>query len=193
MSSCIVTTLLVEELSWYFWQYLDTLSDGPSAVCDVTESEKFQLEKFLAVSATVLHTFACKLMKSDRFFPFLWFLCLSNSGGAVGNNCSNYDRVWKLRRLFVVLNDPYWNYYLPSKRLTMNELMVLFKGKIISKQYIPKNTCVLACKFASYVTCFAVHMVWMLGEEQDMYKHTFIGKKHSCKALEMKGRRTLAQ
>jgi hypothetical protein len=50
---------------------LDTLSDGPSAVCDVTGSEMFQLERCLTVNETVLHTFVCKLMKSDRFLPFL--------------------------------------------------------------------------------------------------------------------------
>jgi len=66
-----VITLLVEELERYFQQYLDTLSDGPSAVHDVTGPEMFQLERYLAVSETILHTFVCQLMKSDRFLPFL--------------------------------------------------------------------------------------------------------------------------
>ena len=66
-----VITLLVEELDRYFQQYLDTLSDGPSAVCDVTGSEMFQLEIYLTVSETFLHNFVCQLMKSDRFLPFL--------------------------------------------------------------------------------------------------------------------------
>jgi len=58
-------TLLVELLDQYFRQYLDTLSDEPSAVRDVTGSEMFQLERYL-VSETILHTFVCQLMKSDR-------------------------------------------------------------------------------------------------------------------------------
>ena len=66
-----VTTLLVEELDRYFQQYLDTLSDGPYAVCDVTGSEMFQLERYFTVNKRVLHTFVCKLMKSDRVLPFL--------------------------------------------------------------------------------------------------------------------------
>ena len=66
-----VTTLLVEELNRYFEQYLDTLSDGPSAVRDVIRSEMFQLERYLTVNETVLHTFVCKLMKSDKVLPFL--------------------------------------------------------------------------------------------------------------------------
>jgi hypothetical protein len=66
-----VTVLPVEELDRYFQQYLDALSDGLSAVCDFTGSEMFQLERYLTVNETILHTFVCKLMKSDRFLPFL--------------------------------------------------------------------------------------------------------------------------
>lgn len=95
-----ITTLLVEELNRYFQQNLDALSDGPSAVCDVTGFEMFQLERYLAANGTLLHTFVCQLMKSGRFLPFLWYLRLSNSGSADGNNDSNYDRVWKLKHLF---------------------------------------------------------------------------------------------
>jgi hypothetical protein len=94
-----VTTLLVEELDRYFQQYLDTLSNGLSAVCDVTHPEMFQLERYLTVNETVLHTFVCKPMKSDKFF-FVDFSVFQTMAMLLEIMTTNCDRVWRLRHLF---------------------------------------------------------------------------------------------
>jgi hypothetical protein len=38
-----------------------------------------------------------------------------------------------------MLNDTYSKYYAPSEHLAVDEVMVLFKGRVIFKQYMPKK------------------------------------------------------
>jgi hypothetical protein len=44
-----------------------------------------------------------------------------------------------MRTVFDKLNDAYAKYYSPAEHLAVNEITVLFKGRVVFKQYIPKN------------------------------------------------------
>jgi hypothetical protein len=47
--------------------------------------------------------------------------------------------VWRIRFLSDMLNDTYAKFYSPSEHLAVNEFIVLFKGRVVLKQYIPKK------------------------------------------------------
>jgi hypothetical protein len=51
----------------------------------------------------------------------------------------NYDRLWKIRSLFDMLSDTYAKFYNQSEHLAVDEVIMLFKGRVIFKQYIPKK------------------------------------------------------
>jgi hypothetical protein len=51
----------------------------------------------------------------------------------------NYDRPWKIRSLFDMLSDLYPKFYSPSEHLVGDKVTVLFRGRVILKQYIPKK------------------------------------------------------
>ena len=43
----------------------------------------------------------------------------------------NYDRLWKIRNLFDILNDKFSKFYNPSEHLAVDEVIVKFKGRVI--------------------------------------------------------------
>jgi hypothetical protein len=51
----------------------------------------------------------------------------------------NCDKLWKIRSLSDNLNDTYAKFYNPSEHLGVDKVIVLFKGRVTVKQYIPKE------------------------------------------------------
>ena len=51
----------------------------------------------------------------------------------------NYDRLWKIRNLFYILNDKFSKFYNPSEHPAVDEVIVKFKGRVIFRQYIAKK------------------------------------------------------
>jgi len=49
----------------------------------------------------------------------------------------NYDILWKVRTMFDELSDSYPKYYSPTEHF--DEIIVLFKSRVVFKQYIPKK------------------------------------------------------
>jgi hypothetical protein len=49
----------------------------------------------------------------------------------------NYDRLWRTRTVFKKLNNAHAKYYSPPEHLTMDEVIVLFKGRVVIRLYIP--------------------------------------------------------
>ena len=48
--------------------------------------------------------------------------------------------MWKMRAIFDKLSNSYVIYYIPTEKLAVDEIIVLFKGRVNFKQYIPKET-----------------------------------------------------
>ncbi|KAG8239586.1 hypothetical protein J437_LFUL019017 [Ladona fulva] len=44
-----------------------------------------------------------------------------------------------IRSLFDIINDNFAKFYKPSKHLAVGKIIVLFKGRVLFKQYIPKK------------------------------------------------------
>jgi hypothetical protein len=51
----------------------------------------------------------------------------------------NYDRLWKMRAIFDKLNDSYAKCYSLTEHSAADEIIMLFKGRVIFIKYIPKK------------------------------------------------------
>jgi hypothetical protein len=45
----------------------------------------------------------------------------------------NFDRLWKIQNLIAILNRAFSKFYGASKFLAIDEVIVFFKGRIVSK------------------------------------------------------------
>jgi hypothetical protein len=64
------------------------------------------------------------------------YLFFSNIRNEPDKTDENYDRLWKTRTMVEKLNDAYAKYS-PTGHLAVDEVNVLFKGRVIFRQYIP--------------------------------------------------------
>jgi hypothetical protein len=149
-----IISLLVVETNRYYHSYIESLKDGPSPLPDITEAEMFV---FLALTIQMghclrdkltdywsrneqLHTpFYSNMMKRDRYFHILRFLHFTDNRNAGDWADKNFDRLWKLRNLFEILNKTFSKFYNPSEYLAVDDVIVLFKGRVVFRQYIPKK------------------------------------------------------
>ena len=51
----------------------------------------------------------------------------------------NSDRLWTVRNLFEILNEAFSKFYSPSEHLAVDEVIILFKRRVIFRHYIPKK------------------------------------------------------
>jgi len=148
------------ETNRYYHQFLENSDDGPSPKREVTEAEIFA---FLALTLQMGHSvqgrledywtkmeqlrtpFHVQTMARDRYYHILRFLQFTD------NNRNGVDRtdhrLWKIQDLFEIIRMNFSKFYNPSEYLTVDEIIVKFKGRIVFKQYIPKK-----CK------CFGIKM-----------------------------------
>jgi len=54
-------------------------------------------------------------------------------------NDDNFNRLWKIREILDIFSVVYLKFYNPSEHLAIDEVTVLFKGKVACKQCIPKK------------------------------------------------------
>jgi hypothetical protein len=71
----------------------------------------------------------------------------------------NSDRLREMRNMFEILNKTFSKFYNPSERLAVDEVIVLFKGKVIFRQYIPKTHKCFGIKFTNHVTRLDVRTI----------------------------------
>jgi hypothetical protein len=106
------------------------------------QEENFIREKLTDYRATTkqFHTiFYISAMKHDRYIRILLFLHFTVNKNEPDMTDENSDRLWKMRNLFEILNKKISKYYSPSEHLTVDEVIVLYKGRVIFRQYIPKK------------------------------------------------------
>jgi hypothetical protein len=86
-----------------------------------------------------LHSpFYSETLTQDRFLHILHFLRFAYNSQRPDEG-EEYDQLWKLRTVFDKLNDAYTKFFNPSEDAAVDELIVKFKGKVISRQYFPKK------------------------------------------------------
>ena len=147
-----IVTLLVVDTNHYYHQFSDNFEDGPSPQCDVTEGEMFA---FLALTLQMGHTVQDRLedystkmeqlctpfygqtMARARYCHILRFLHFMDNNRN-GDDRTD-DRLWKIQDLFEIIRTKFSKFYNPSEHLAVDEVIVKFKGRVLFKQYIPKN------------------------------------------------------
>jgi len=82
--------------------------------------------------------FYSNVMAHDRFFHIIQFLHFENDDPPNHDN-ANYDRLWKIRKIFDSLNNKFCELYNPTEHLAVDEVTVLYKGRVVFRQYIPKK------------------------------------------------------
>ena len=83
------------------------------------------------------NAFYGKTMARDRFLHILHFLHFADNSQRTDGE--EYDRQWKLRTVFDILNKAYAKFYNPLKHLAVDKVIVKFKGRVIFMQYVPKK------------------------------------------------------
>ena len=140
------------ESTRYYQDYKDRLDDVPSGEPDITEAEMFV---YLALKVQMGHDVRDKLtdywstmdqlytplygtmMKRDRHLHILRYLHFTDNKNEPDRTDEKFDRLWKIRDLFEILNDTFRKFYNPSENLAIDQVIVSFKGRVIFKQYIP--------------------------------------------------------
>jgi hypothetical protein len=144
----------VVETNRYYHDHLDRLDEGPSPLPDVTQAEMLvflaitiqmghdlwdKLTDYWATSDQLYTPFYTNAMKPDRYLHILRFLHFTDNKNEPDRKDENFDRLWKILNLFEILNRTLSKSYNPSEHLAIDEVIVLYKGRAIFKQYIPKK------------------------------------------------------
>jgi hypothetical protein len=79
------------------------------------------------------------VMAGDRFFHILRFLYFENNDDPPNHDDPDYDRLWKIRKIFDTPNNKFCKLYYSPERLTVDEVIVLYKVRVVFRQYIPKK------------------------------------------------------
>lgn len=151
-----VFPLLLLETNRYCHQYNESRNvPGPSKQAPDVNFE--EIYKFLALIIQMGHDqrdtirdywrkdqqyytpFYHDIMPRDRFLHILRFLHFTDNDSPPNREDPDYDRLWKIRRIFNILNNKYSELYYPTENIAVDEVIVLFKGRVVFRQYIPKK------------------------------------------------------
>jgi len=83
--------------------------------------------------------FYVTIISWDRYLYILCYLHFTDNRNESDRREENFDRPWKIRDLFEILNATFSKFYNPSENLAIDEVIVSFKGTVIFKQYIPNK------------------------------------------------------
>lgn len=75
-----------------------------------------------------------KYMTRDRFFGLFSFLQFTDR-----ENPDCNDRLWKVRTIFTMIVSRFQTFFYPFRKLVIDESLVLYKGRLAFKQYIPSK------------------------------------------------------
>ena len=78
-------------------------------------------------------------MARDRFFHILRFLHFEDNDNPPSRDNPDFNRFWKIRKIFDTLSNKFCEMYNPTEHLAVDEVIMLYKGKVIFGQYIPKK------------------------------------------------------
>ncbi|KFM69921.1 PiggyBac transposable element-derived protein 4, partial [Stegodyphus mimosarum] len=101
--------------------------------------QKDKLKDYWSTDEMLETPFFKKAISRDRLLQILRFLHFEDNMSPPDRNDSSYDRFWKIRDIFEHLKNSFKDVYEPSEELAVDEVIVLFKGRVIFKQYIPKK------------------------------------------------------
>lgn len=77
------------------------------------------------------------VMERDRYQLLLRFLHFVNNEDAPNHQDKTRDRLFKIRPLIEDLNEKFQRCYTPSQDLALDESLLLWKGRLLFRQYLP--------------------------------------------------------
>ncbi|XP_069176049.1 piggyBac transposable element-derived protein 4-like [Procambarus clarkii] len=119
-----------------------------------------------------------RYMLQDRFHLILRHLHFENNA-----NEDRHDRLWKVRKVFSDLRGKFRDYLVPGQNVVIDESLVLFKGRLAFKQYIPSKRNRFGLKFFVLCDCetgIVLDTIFYSGTDVDIYipaqdEHGFSG------------------
>ena len=151
-----VFQIILTETNRYFHQYMSSRATGSTTTQppDITIEEIYKffglmiqmgndprhiLKDYWSREEQYCIPFYSNVMARDRFFHILRFLHFENNDDPPNHDDPDYDRLWKMRKIFDTLNNKFCELYYPTERLAVDEVIVLYKGRVVFRQYIPKK------------------------------------------------------
>ena len=151
-----VFQIILTETNRYFHQYMSSRATGSTSTQppDITIEEIYKffglmiqmgndprhiLKDYWSREEQYCIPFYSNVMARDRFFHILRFLHFENNDDPPNHDDPDYDRLWKMRKIFDTLNNKFCELYYPTERLAVDEVIVLYKGRVVFRQYIPKK------------------------------------------------------
>lgn len=111
-----------------------------------------------------------KSMSRDRFQSIYRYLHFSNNDGA-----PKHDRLFKIRNVLEKLKERFKNSMFPFESLVIDESLILFKGRLVFKQYIKTKRHRFGIKLFVLCDCetgFILDFIVYVGKETDIDTET---------------------
>jgi len=83
--------------------------------------------------------FYSNVMVRDRFFHILRFLHFENNDKPPNHDDPYYNRLWKIQKIVDTLNNKFCELYNSTEHLAVDEVIMLYKQRVVFRQYIPKK------------------------------------------------------
>jgi hypothetical protein len=148
--------IMLDETNHYFHQYMASKNTGSTSAQppDITIEEMYSffalviqmghnqhgsLEDYWSREEQYWTPFYLNVMPRDSFLHILRFLHFENNEDPPNRDDPHYDRLWKIRKVFDTLNNKFCEMYNPTEHLAVDEVIMLYKGRVIFQQYIPKK------------------------------------------------------
>ena len=97
------------------------------------------LENYWSREEQYCTPFYSNVMARDCFFHILQFLHFKKNDNPPNHDDPDYDRLWKIQKVFDILNNKFYELYNPTEQLAVDEVIVSYKGRVVFRQYIPKR------------------------------------------------------
>jgi len=148
--------LILEETNRYFHQYTASKNKASTSAQspDVTIGEIYtffaiiiqmghdqhgSLKDYWSREEQYCTPFYSNVMVRDCFFHILRFLHFEDNDNPPSCDDPDYDRLWKIRKIFDILSNKFCEMYNPTEHLAVDKVIVSYKGRVIFQQYIPKK------------------------------------------------------
>lgn len=96
--------------------------------------KKSKISQYWTTRRSMQTPFFGEVMPRDRYLSILSMLHFSNDANKISG-----DRLYKIREFAESICSKFKKYFYPTQNLAIDESLVLFKGRLIFKQYIPSK------------------------------------------------------
>jgi hypothetical protein len=115
-----------------FTSLCDSIIVNSNIVVSFHHDIRARIRDYGATAEQFLTSLYSNSLKRDRSFHILRFLHCRGNNAEIDRKADNFDALWKIRTICYTLNDAYENYYNPSKHLAADEIILKFKGQVVT-------------------------------------------------------------